>query len=79
MKTVAALTFTVVLCAGIASVVVAKENYRENSVKADTKEAFDQLAQTVRDGMETGGKYEYVKPAEKATINKKLDEMDKIF
>jgi regulatory protein YycI of two-component signal transduction system YycFG len=48
-------------------------------VKADTREAFDQIADTVRNGMSDGGKYEYVKPAEKVTIEKKLDEMDKIF
>ena len=79
MKTVATLAFAMVLSASIASVVGAKENYHENSVKADTKEAFDQLAESVRTGMESGGKYEYVKPSEKATIEKKLDEMEKIF
>ena len=79
MKTVATLAFAMVLSASIASVVGAKENYHENSVKADTKEAFDQLADNVRSGMDTGGKYEYVKPEEKITIEKKLAEMDKIF
>ena len=78
MKTVP-LALAIVLLTGIASGVGAKENYRENSVKADTKEAFDQLAESVRKGMESDGKYEYVKPAEKATITKKLDEMDKLF
>jgi hypothetical protein len=67
------------LATGFVGQTFAKENYHENSVKADTKEAFDQLADTVRNGMDTGGKYEYVKPDEKITIEKKLDEMDKIF
>jgi hypothetical protein len=79
MKTIAAQAFAAVLSTTIVGVVIAKENYHENSVKADTKEAFDQIAQTVRDGMEGGGKYEYVKPSEKATITKKFDEMDKLF
>jgi hypothetical protein len=57
----------------------AKENYKEGAVKADTKQAFDEIAATVRTGMESGGKYEYVKPDEKATVEKKLDEMDKLF
>ncbi len=77
MKMRAAFAVAVLVCLGAAA--SAKENYHENSVKADTKEAFDQIAQTVRTGMEDGGKYEYVKPNEKVTIEKKLDEMDKIF
>ena len=78
MKKIAfALAFA--LATGLVGQAFAKENYHENSVKADTKEAFDQLADSVRSGMSDGGKYEYVKPDEKATIEKKLDEMDKIF
>jgi len=77
MKVRIAFVVAAFVCAG--GPAFAKENYHENSVKADTKEAFDQIAQTVRTGMEDGGKYEYVKPNEKVTIEKKLDEMDKIF
>ena len=77
MKVRTAFVVAAFVCAG--GPAFAKENYHENSVKADTKEAFDQIAQTVRTGMEDGGKYEYVKPNEKVTIEKKLDEMDKIF
>ncbi len=73
------IAFAVAVCVCLGGMAGAKENYRENSVKADTKEAFDQIADTVRNGMTDGGKYEYVKPQEKATIEKKLDEMDKIF
>jgi hypothetical protein len=73
------LAFAVVLFVCLGATASAKENYHENSVKADTREAFDQIADTVRNGMSDGGKYEYVKPAEKVTIEKKLDEMDKIF
>jgi hypothetical protein len=76
MKIFVASLLALAVCLGNA---FAKENYHENSVKADTKEAFDEIAQTVRSGMDTGGKYEYVKPQERITIEKKLDEMDKIF
>lgn len=57
----------------------AKEHYREGSVKADTKEAFEKVADSVREGMQAGGRYEYVKPAEQKTIEKKLAEMAKLF
>ncbi|MGH2549883.1 MAG: hypothetical protein ACRDHN_10860, partial [Thermomicrobiales bacterium] len=59
--------------------VVAKENYKENGVKADTKEAFDPLAASIRKDMEDGGRYAYVKPAERTTIDKKLSEMSTLF
>ncbi|MET0229694.1 MAG: hypothetical protein ABW186_02035 [Rhodanobacteraceae bacterium] len=77
MKMRIAFAVAALVCLG--GVAGAKENYHENSVKADTKEAFDQLADTVRSGMGDGGKYEYVKPQEKVTIEKKLNEMDSIF
>src|SRR4051812_6872543 len=75
------LTFALVValatcCAGLAS---GKEHYREGSVKADTKDAFEKVAASVREGMESGGRYEYVKPAEQQTIEKKLTEMGTIF
>src|SRR4051812_44524866 len=75
------LTFALVLalatcCAGLA---FGKEHYREGSVNADTKDAFEKVAASVREGMESGGRYEYVKPAEQQTIEKKLTEMGTIF
>ena len=73
------IAFVVAAFVCVSGAASAKENYHENSVKADTREAFDQIAQSVRSGMEDGGKYEYVKPNEKITIEKKLTEMDAIF
>jgi hypothetical protein len=64
---------------GAVGLATAKENYKETGVKADTKEAFDPLAANVRKEMETGGRYEYVKPTERTTIDKKLDEMTQLF
>jgi len=57
----------------------AKENYKENGVKADTKEAFDPLAVKIREELQEGGRYEYVKPAERTTIEQKLTEMSTLF
>jgi len=75
------ITFALVvaLATCFAGQAFAKEHYREGSVKADTKEAFDEVAKSVREGMESGGRYEYVKPTEKTTIEKNLTEMDALF
>ena len=62
MKTFIAFGFFVALSAGMVGIAVAKEHYRENSVKADTKEVFEQLADNIRREMSPGGKYEYIKP-----------------
>ncbi|HET7924879.1 MAG TPA: hypothetical protein VFL30_08265 [Rhodanobacteraceae bacterium] len=79
MKIIAALAFCVALSAGFAGTAAAKEHYRENSVKADNKEAFDQLADNVRREMGPGGKYEFIKPDEKPKVDKALDDMTKLF
>jgi hypothetical protein len=79
MKTLAALAFCAALSTGLAGIAVAKEHYRENSVKADTKEAFSQLADNVRREMGAGGKYEFIKPDEKPKVDKALEDMTKLF
>jgi hypothetical protein len=79
MKTIAALAFCAALSTAFAGIAVAKEHYRENSVKADTKDVFDQLADNVRREMAPGGKYEFIKPDEKPKVDKALDEMTKLF
>lgn len=79
MKIVAALAFCAALSAGLAGTAVAKEHYRENSVKADTRDAFDQLADNVRREMRPDGKYEFIKPDEKVKVDAALDQMTKLF
>jgi hypothetical protein len=79
MKTIAAIAFCAALSTGFAGIAAAKEHYRENSVKADTKDVFDQLADNVRREMRPGGKYEFIKPDEKPKVDKALDEMTKLF
>lgn len=79
MKLIAALAFSAALATGFAGTAAAKEHYRENSVKADTRDAFDQLADNVRREMQAGGKYEFIKPDEKPQVEKALDDMTKLF
>ena len=79
MKTIASIALAIALSAFAIGQAAAKENYKEAGVKADTKEAFETVAQNVRNEMVPGGKYEYVKPQEQKTIEKKLDEMDALF
>lgn len=81
MKTIARVVaaFAVMASVCVCGLAFAKEHYREGSVKADTKEAFETLAASVRRDMQPGGKYEYIKPDEAKTVEKKLGEMDKLF
>jgi len=62
-----------------ASAAGAKENYHEKTVNADTKEKFVEIATDVRQEMEGGGRYEYVKADERKTIDHKLTEMEALF
>jgi hypothetical protein len=55
-----------------------KDNYHE-VVNAKTEEAFSQLAESVRRDMAAGGRYEFVKPTERATIDKSFAEMTSLF
>ena len=79
MKIIATLAFCAALSTGFSGIAVAKEHYHENSVKADTKDVFDQLADNVRREMAPGGKYEFIKPDEKPKVDKALDDMTKLF
>ena len=58
---------------------VAKENYHEKAFNADTTEKFEATADGVRKEMEAGGRYQYVKPDERKTIDKSLTEMQALF
>lgn len=58
---------------------MAKENYHEKAFNADTAEKFQATADDVRKEMESGGRYQYVKPDERKTIDKALTEMQALF
>jgi hypothetical protein len=79
VKRLARVAVAVAFSVCVSGLAYAKEHYREGSVKADTKEAFETLAASVREDMQSGGKYEYIKPDEAKTVEKNLDAMDKIF
>lgn len=57
----------------------AKENYTETTKNADTRAKLDQVAEEVRSQMHTGGRFEFVKLAERKTIDVKFAEMDALF
>ena len=69
----------VLLAVVAASAAGAKENYHEKMINADTKEKFVEVATDVRNEMEGGGRYEYVKPDERRTIDQKFAEMEALF
>ena len=57
----------------------AHENYKEKVVNADTKDSFDTVAAHVRKEMEPGGRYQYVKPAERTKVDSALNEIGSLF
>jgi hypothetical protein len=68
--------FAIVLAATCAA---AKENYKEPSFNADTRESFATVSAGVREQIKPGGRYEYVNDKERFTINQKLDDMSALF
>jgi hypothetical protein len=74
-KWVFVLSAGVCLASAFAS---AKENYHE-VVKADSADSFSQVSSLVRKDMEPGGRYEFVKPDERSTIDKKFEAMASLF
>lgn len=77
MKTLiaTAIAVSIALC-GISA---AKENYREKAFNADSKDKFESVAASVHKEMAEGGRYQYVKPEERTTIDSKLGEMSALF
>jgi len=71
----AAIAASVALC-GAAG---AKENYKEKTFNADSKDKFDAVATDVRKEMESGGRYQYVKAEERTKIDAALGEMTALF
>jgi hypothetical protein len=58
---------------------IAKENYHEKALNADTRDKFEAVASDVRKEMEPGGRYEYIKPEERQTVDRKLSEMEALL
>lgn len=70
-----AVAVSIALC-GVAG---ANENYKEKAFNADSKEKFDAVAADVRKEMESGGRYQYVKPEERTKIDASLADMSALF
>ena len=77
MKTLIAVAIaaSIAVC-GLAG---AKENYQEKAFNADSKDKFDSVAADVRKEMESGGRYQYVKPDERSKIDASLSDMSRLF
>jgi len=72
-------TSVAIVLALAANAAVANENYHEKTFNADTPEKFQAVADDVRKEMEPGGRYEYVKPKERTSIEQSLAEMEALF
>jgi hypothetical protein len=77
MKT--ALTLALVLSLAAFHGALAKENYHEKALNADTKESFAVVSENIRNEMQKGGRYEFVEPKERGQIDKSLTEMTALF
>ena len=65
---------------GLACCVVHAEKYDATKVvTADTKEAFTGQADSVRKGMLSGGRYEFVTPSERTRVEHRLTEIQNLF
>ncbi len=77
MKTLLAVAIaTSIALAGVAG---ANETYGAQPFSADTPAAFQAAADNVRREMAPGGRYQYVKPDERADVDRALAEMSRIF
>ena len=63
----------------VASATPARENYHEKALNADTRAKFAEVADNVRKEMRPGGRYEFVKPDERKTVDQKLTEIEVLF
>jgi len=76
MKTALAI---LMLCALAAAAPIRAADKDKDVVKAETKDAFDAVAASVRKEMSGEGRYAYVKPDERTKVEAGLDEMAKLF
>ena len=77
MKT--AIAMAIALSVFTLQLAVAKENYHEKTINADTKEAFATVVAGVRGEMVDGGKYEFVQTKERVQIDEKFNDMTTLF
>jgi len=70
--------FAVLLAFAAAMPLAAKEN-PSPAVNASSKDAFETVSAWVRTQMGDGGRYAHVTADERAKVNTRLDEMDRLF
>lgn len=51
----------------------------EKPIAADSLASFEREATAVREGMQPGGTYQYIKDADKARVEKRLDDMHRLL
>jgi hypothetical protein len=73
---IAALAFGAAL---VASSAFAKDQKVDPAINASTADAFKTVSAWVRTQMDEGGRYQETKPAERARVNDRLDDMAKVF
>jgi len=61
------------------TIAAAGENYSEANKNADSREKLAAVAADVRSQMRAGGRFEFVRPIERTTIDRKFAEMDALF
>lgn len=80
MKSKGFLLVAVVLLSAMSALSLqARDSTPSPSVKADTKDQFDAVADHVREQMTTGGRFEFVNAQEHATVDKDLGDMQALF
>jgi hypothetical protein len=79
MKTIVSIAFAIAYSTLAFHRAAATEPYAEERIRIDTREAFEADAASVRSGMRPGGKYDYVRPQQQNTVEKKLSEIDALF
>jgi hypothetical protein len=75
-SSIAVFLMAVLLPLGFAA---AAENPAGATKNADSREKLSQVAANVREEMRTGGRFEFVKAGERATIDGKFAEMDALY
>jgi hypothetical protein len=71
LATIAVMLFTLVGSA----VCLAADKVDEKRVAADTPEKFAETIKQIHEDMDTGGRYEYIKPQDKARVDTDLNSM----
>ncbi|HKP65785.1 MAG TPA: hypothetical protein VJX31_04100 [Casimicrobiaceae bacterium] len=68
-----------VLTIGLAGTAGAHEQYAQKPLDANTAQAFQSSAASVRSEMRPGGRYAFVTPAERTRVDTALADIDKVY